>query len=328
MPQTQNQYLKRQQWAAMVVGALARDTVLPMAFTRFDANGFIGAEDDTVNFKLPGMTTARDYEWRTRNNPIVLDMISRTKVSITLNKHIISAVPVTDEENTLDLVSYANEVLLPQKNAVGEKMEGHLMTALRAAPFAGAAIDAAEADNPFKWALAVKAKLDRNGTPKQGRNLLLGGNAFNWLIESDKLLAYDKAQAQTAFREASFGRLAGFNVLDCTGILDDNEIFAAHPSALITANLAPNVDQGVVWGVRQRHQGFSMRVQRDYDTLFARGRSVVSTFAGFNSVNDEYQRDTQGKVVLADGVANVEDGTPILTGKNARGAKGTFTPTA
>lgn len=325
MAQTQNQYLKAKRYAAMLVGALERDTVLPMAFTRFGGENFKGAEGDTVTFRLPGMTTARDYEWRTRTNPIVLDLISRTEVSIKLDTHIYSAVPITDEENTLDLVSYAQEVLMPQKIAVGERYEGKIPAALRAVEWSevgGANIDAAEADDPYLWALKAKAKLDAQGTPAAGRRLLLGSNAYNWIVTSERLQKTDPGQMLTAFREATFGRIAGFDVVDAGIALDPNEIFAVHQSALVIANMAPDIPSGAVWGARQAYKGFALRVMRDYDANFLRDRSVVSTFSGISSVVDEYQRNADGSVKL-----DTAEGTPLLTGKNARGAKGTFTPT-
>jgi len=323
--QTQNQYLKAKKYAAALVGALERDTTLPMAFTRYDGNGFRGAQNDTVTFRLPGMTKARDYEFRSRNNPIVLDLVSRTEISIKLDTHMMSAVPITDEEETLDLEDYATEILLPQKDALAERYEGKIVTALRAVSWStvgGANIDAAEADEPFQWALHVKSVLDARGTPKRGRRLLVGSEAFNWIIQSDQLVQYDTAQAQTAFREATFGRIAGMEVVDASDSLDPTEIYAVHSSALVIANLAPNVPRGAVWGARQRHAGFSLRVMRDYDTNYARDRSVVSTFSGISSVLDEYVRDAQGVVLDPD------TGTPTLTGRNARGVKGTFTPAA
>src|SRR5690606_41781976 len=123
MAQNQNIYLKAKKWVAAAVGALERDTVLPMAFARYDGNGFVGAENDTVTWKLPGLTTARDYEFRTRNNPIVLDYITRTSVSIQLNEPVYNAIPITDEENTPDVTSFAEEIVTPQDHAGATTME-------------------------------------------------------------------------------------------------------------------------------------------------------------------------------------------------------------
>lgn len=313
-----NTYIKAAQYAALAVAALNRKTVLPQVFTRFDGRAFVGALDDTVTFKLPGVTVARDYEWRTRTNPIVLDKIGRTKVSIKLDTHTYSAVPITDEELTLDLSNFNVEVLTPQLQAVIERLEGKVMAGLRAAPFKVTTLDADAADDPYEWALGASATLDTQGTPSDGRKLLLGANAWKWLMMSEALTKYDPAQAQTAFRRATIAQIADFDVVK-SNRLAPNEIFATHSSALVLANVAPGNPDGAVYSASQAYEGMSVRVLRDYDPNFLRDRSVVSTFTGISSVNDEYLTDSNGLVL--DG-----DGNPQITGKNVRGAKGTFTP--
>lgn len=323
MAQIQNNYIKARKFAAMIVGALARDSVLPMAFTRYAGGGFVGAEDDTVTFKLPGVTTARDYEWRTRTAPIVLDMIGRTTVAIKLNTHLYNAVPITDEENTLDLTSFGQEILTPQVVAVRERAEMKTVKALQTLPFKTTDLNATAADDPYSFALYAKGVLDRQGTPRGNRNLLVGTNVQNWIMESDRIQKMDSAQTTTAFREATVARVAGFNIVDGGDLLGVNDIYAVHPSAMVIANVSPDVPKGAVWGAKASHQGFNMRIIRDYDSNFARDRSFVSTFAGWSSVNDEYQTTGSGvdRALVLD-----DDGNPVITGKNVRGARGTFVP--
>ena len=313
-----NTYIKPEKYAALAVGALDRTTVLPQVFTRYDGGNFVGAEDDTVSFKLPGVTQARDYEWRTRTNPIVLDKIGRTKIAIKLDTHTYSAVPITDEELTLDLTSFASEILDPQLTAVIERLEGKVMAGLRAAPFKVTNLAAASADDPFKKALAFKKALDKQFTPKGNRKLLVGANVAEWILGSESLQRYDSAAATTAYREATLGRLAGFDIVE-SARLTDNEFFAVHPSALVLANVAPANPDGAVYSSRQTYKGFGVRVLKDYDPNFLRDRSVVSTFTGISSVNDEYLTDVNGLVLDV-------DGNPQITTKNVRGAKGIFTP--
>lgn len=323
MAQNQNTYIKARKFAAMIVGALARDSVLPMAFTRYAGSGFVGAQDDTVNFKLPGITTARDYEWRTRTAPIVLDMIGRTTVDIKLDTHLYNAVPITDEENTLDLTDFGSEVLTPQVVAVRERAEMKTVKALRALPFKTTDLDASGTDDPYSFGLYAKGVLDRQGTPRGNRTLLVGTNVQNWIMESDRIQKMDPNQTGTAFREATVARMAGFNIVDGGQLLGVNEIHAVHPSAMVIANVSPDVPRGAVWGAKASHQGFNMRIIRDYDSSFARDRSFVSTFAGWSSVNDEYEFTGEGvdrELVLDD------EGNPVVTGKNVRGARGVFTP--
>jgi hypothetical protein len=315
-----NNYLKAAKYAALAVGALDSTTVLPQVFTKYDGGNFRGAEDDTVTFRLPGVTQARDYEWRTRTNPIVLDKIGRTKISIKLDTHTYSAIPITDEELTLDLENFVAEILDPQLVAVIERLEGKVMAGLRAAPFKTTNLAAAEADDPYKKALSFKKVLDKQFTPKSGRKLLVGANVAEWILGSDSLVKYDTAAATTAYREATLGRLAGFDIVE-SARLTDNEFFAVHPSALVLANVAPENPDGAVYSERRSYRGMGVRVLRDYDPNFLRDRSVVSTFTGISSVNDEYLTDANGLVLDV-------DGNPQITDKNVRGAKGTFTPAA
>lgn len=313
-----NTYLKAARYAALAVAALDRRVVLPNVFTKYDGGNFVGAEDDTVTFRLPGVTQARDYEWRTRTNPIVLDKIGRTKISIKLDTHTYSAVPITDEELTLDLTNFAQEILSPQLVAVVERLEGKVMAGLAAAPFKVTNLNAAAADDPYDWALDAAATLDDQHTPADGRKLLLGSNAWKWVMKSDSLVKYDPSQAQTAYRRAVAGEIAGFDIVKSSR-LGANDIYAVHPSALVLANVAPENPDGATYSARQQYEGFGVRVLKDYDPNFLRDRSIVSTFTGISSVNDEYQTDANGLVLDA-------DGNPQITGKNVRGAKGTFTP--
>lgn len=315
-----NVFVKAQKYIALALAELERETVLPNIITRFDGGNFRGAENDTVTFRLPGLIKdARDYEWRTRTSPIVLDQITRTKVNIDLDTHTYSAVPITDEELTLDVNSFADEVVAPQLVVVRSRLERKVLAALRAAPFAVTDLDADESDDPYSWALSVRNKLNVAGTPRGGRKLVVGTNVETWLLESDKLVQYDPSAAQSAFREATLGRIAGMDIVT-SEYIDEDEIFALHPSWGVLANVAPENPTGATYSARQSYGGYSLRVLRDYDPNFARDRSLVSTFTGINSVNDQYEYDPDGTVTI--GV----DGLPTLTGDNARGGKGTFTP--
>lgn len=314
-----NTYIKAPRYAALAVAALNRRVVLPSVVTRYDGGNFVGAMDDTVTFKLPGVTQARDYEWRTRTNPIVLDKIGRTSISIKLDTHTYSAVPITDEELRLDLTSFATEVLSPQLNALVDRLEGKVMAGLRAAPFKVTNLNAAAADDPFEKALEWEAALDASFAPADGRILLLGSNAWRWMAKSDALLKYDPSQARDAFRRSTLGQIANFEIVKSPRLLP-NEIFAIHPSALVLADVAPENPDGATYSYRTQAGGYGVRVLKDYDPNFLRDRSIVSTFTGISSVNDEYLVDANGLVLT--------DGNPTLTNKNVRGAKGTFTPAA
>jgi len=317
-----NTYIKAAKYAALAVAGLQRDSVLPNIVTRFDGGNFVGAQNDTVTFRLPGVTTARDYEWRTRTAPIVLDKIGRTKIDIILNTHTYNAVPITDEELTMDVQSFSSEILLPQLTAVRERLEAKVVTALRAAPFVNIALNAATADDPYKFALKARRVLNTSGAPQSNRVLLVGANVEEWILGSDRLQKMDPSGAQSAYREAVLARAAGFDILT-SSLVGDNDIFALHPTWAVLANVAPSVPEGVTYGATRQYEGYGLRVIKDYDPNYMRDRSVVSTFTGIASVNDEYattgSAETRALVLDA-------NGDPTFTTKNPRGARGTFTP--
>lgn len=337
LEQGHNTYIHAEKYVSLALAMLERDTVLPNIVTRFDGGAFRGAKDDTVNYRLPGITKARDYEWRTRTAGIEVDEIYRTKLSISIGTHVYSANHITDEELTLDIENFSAEVLEPQLTAVRERLESKVVAALAAAPFKKTDLDAtgsgATPTDPYRFALGAKSALDAQGTPHANRVLLVGTNVEPWLLDSDKLIRMDPPATLSAFREAALYRMAGFTILS-NQLIGANAIYALHPSWAVLANVAPEIPTGVVYGARRNYRGYSVRVIRDYDPNFLRDRSVISTFTGINSVNDEYDRYITADPRLADapatyGVGDIvvnADGEPVFTGDNVRGAKGTFTP--
>lgn len=328
-------YPKAEKRVQLALKALLQLSDLSDMVTRIDGGQFVGALGDEVFHTLDAATRARDYEWRTRNAPIVMDEIFRNKIAVRLTDHTYSGNKFTDEEEKLDLVSYSREILAVQVRALVRRLNNKVQTALSTAPFKITTLSAAAANDPFDKALEWQAALDDQGTPDDDRILLLGSNAFRWMAKADGIVKYDAEQARTVFRRGVFGEVAGFQVKKST-VLGPNEIYAVDRSWAVMANVAPVVPDGATWGARLQADGYGLRVIRDYDAAYLSDRSIVSTFTGISSVNDEYERHTAASATTANGLGDsAQKGDPVfdftnkvikLTGKNVRGAKGTFTP--
>lgn len=319
-----NTYLHPEKYAALALASLEKNAVLPMAFTRLDGSAFKGARDDKLTvFRTGGITRARDYEWRTRTDPIVLDRIARTETTIKMNDHIYNAIPITDEELSLDVRNFVEEVLSPQMDAVVQRAEGKVFRALTSENgFKRTDLTVDGSKRVLTELLGVKSVLDGQGTPKSGRTLIVGSNFANWIRASEDLLKYDPSQATTVFRQSTLGRVADFEILEST-MIEDDSFYAVHKSALVFANMAPQAPDGATYASRQSYNGWSLRVLKDYDPNFLRDRSIVSMFGGVAPVLDELkmEKDDLGIYVPA---LNT-DGEPEYTGKNVRGASGLFT---
>lgn len=317
-------FIKSEKYVGLGLAALEQFALLPNIFKRISGDSFRYAKDDTVHWTTGRVTTARDYEWRTRTAPIILDKIGQTRVNISLDTHIYQGVAVTNEQRTMDVRSFATEIVQPQVQALINRAEGKVVMGLRAADFKTPLPAVYENDDPYQWALRVRALLNSQGAPRAGRYLLVGANVENWLLRTERIAPPGSTpETSRAVRDAVLGRMADMDIVPVPA-LEDNEIFAVTRDALAIANVAPVKPEGVVDGAIRRYNNWSLLHTYNYDPSYQQNTSVLSTFMGVSSVNDELQVQRNATTKLPELVLDAE-GNPIPTGKNVRGAKGTLT---
>lgn len=317
-------FIKSDKYVSLGLAALYQMSVLPNFFKRVGGDIFKGAKNDTVNWVTGRVTTARDYEWRTRTEPIVLDKIGQTQVDIKLDTHLYQGVPLTNEQMTLDVKTFAREIVEPQVSALVARAEGKVVSGLRSADFKTPMGAFTEEDDPYKWALRVRQLLNSQGAPRSGRAFLVGAAVENWLLGSDRIAPPNVTPEQSrAIREAQLGRLAGFDIIPVPA-LEDDEVFAVTSDALIVANVAPERPRGAPQSARQAADGWSLLHTFGYQEMYQQDTSILSTFMGVNSVNDELQVERDADTKLPKLVLD-DNGDPIPTGKNVRGTYGRLT---
>jgi len=297
-----NTFLKSETIARTALGLLQREIVLPRLVWGYGAADFRGAKDDTVTLRLPAVLSARDYEWRTRGSAIVIDDLTEVGVDVTLDTHPYSAVAITDEQLTLDIVSFGEQVLMPQVRAVAERLENLIATTIEGAtvPAASALTHTIGTDDAYVTALAARTQLNLNNVPMSERVLLLGANLEADFLGSERLSDVDRSGSDSALRDASIGRVAGFTVVTSNAI-DPDAGYAFHRTAVAFGNVAPVVPDGVNAGASETYAGLAMRWIRDYDPNYLRDRSVVSSFAGAASVEDDGSENTRLVTINAPG---------------------------
>jgi len=294
-----NTFLSPDTLTGVAMERLRRELMLPRYVTRLGLADFRGRLNDTVNMRVPTILDARDYEWRTRNAPIVLDELTELSISVDLDKHIYSAVALTDEELTLDVFDFTAQVLTPQVIAVAEKIEALIATEMVGATYAAGPVvyteSATSAGTPFYMALVEARKiLNAAHVPPGDRVVLIGSDVEAAALKEEDLRRADASGGTQTLRRGELGQLAGFIIVTSHSIPADFAI-AFHRSAFVFANVAPVVPEGAVSGRSVAEGGIAMRYLRDYDPTYLRDRSVVSSFAGTASVNDT--RDDHGDLV-------------------------------
>ncbi|MER7905381.1 P22 phage major capsid protein family protein [Streptomyces sp. NPDC095614] len=279
-----NVFLKPEVITATSLGLLQREVMLPRLVWSDAISDFAGAKNDTVSIRVPARLEAREYGWRNnRSSEIVLDELAETKIDVTLNHDIYSAVAVTDEQLTLDIRDFGTQVLAPQTYAIARAVEDLLVSTIEGATYATTVT--IDEDNPFKAAVAARTALNKAEVPRDGRVLLVGADVEAAMLNSELLKRVDESGSDGALREATIGRYAGFTVVGSNAI-DPGTAYAFVRSAFIFAMRAPVIPAGVSFGQSMSDQGIAMRWIRDYDPMRLRDRSVLNTFVGSAVVRD------------------------------------------
>jgi hypothetical protein len=279
------------------LGMVGRELLGPDLITRVSDDFFKGAQNDTVSMRVGNLrAVARDYDFRSRTAPIVLDDIEGgDTIPITLDRHVYSATGLTDEQLTLDNIEFATDVLTPQVEAVVGNYEDKVVAAFRAAQVADT-VTATLATDPHLVAIEARRLMNAHKVaPYGGRIFLVGSDVEAAWLTSDRLSNADNiGDVSAAVREATIGRLAGAPVV-VHPELDPNEAYYFHKSSFVMGSVAPVAPRGAVVSAATSRNGYSARWLMDYDPNFLRDRSVVSSFIGINEILDE--RDANGDIV-------------------------------
>lgn len=315
---------------------LQRELVIPNLVTRVGDEFFVGAKDDTVTLRIPGLyATAHDYEWRTRTADIEFDDIEGGEgVTVRLDTHSYSATELTDEHMTLDGIDFATEVLAPQVAAVVNRFEAKTLAGFRGALIKNS-LTFDGSDDPHLVALEAKRLMDREKVaPAGGRVFLVGSDIAAQFLASDRLSRADSIGtdgANSAVRDAVIGKLANANVIESSS-LDPGEGYYFHKTGIVLGSVAPKVPSGAVTGARLAKDGFAVRWIQDYYANRLVDRSVVSSFLGVNDVRDERNEDgtllTEADAIPDPDGAGPLTATPAVVRRNVRIVKLNGTPGA
>jgi hypothetical protein len=305
-----NSYLKATRIAAASLGLLEREIILPALVWRDAGGDFAGAFGDTISLRVPARTTARTRTFRGARptasegqGVIVMDELTETKVDVSLDTAPYSAVAITDEELTLDIVNFGEQVLAEAvENAVAAEMvgatypTGHSVT-----------LDTTE---PYNSVVDARVALNKANVPMTDRYIVVGADMEGVFLKSEHLNRVDASGTDSMLRQATIGRLAGFEAVIVSNALPANVGFAFHKTAYVLSMRAPAVPDGATFGSSRSFEGLAMRWIRDYDFRNVQDRSLIDTYIGTN--------------IVADGAGTNEVQTVTITGTPTGG---TFTLT-
>jgi hypothetical protein len=299
-----NTFIKASKVVLAGLGVLQRETILPQLVWKDGIGDFSGAYNDTVSVRVPAYMVARTRTLRA-GTPLTMDNFEETKVDVTLDKDVYKGVNISDEEMTLDIADFQAEVGDPVLRAIVTGVEDALADEITGANYA-TTVDFDDTD-PYHSITSARKALNDANVPASGRVLVVGSSIEQFILEALKD-APGAASDQSALRDATIGRYAGFQIVSHNSIPPD-EAYAFHKTAFILVTRAPIVPAGATWGASQSYQGLSLRVLRDYDPLYVRDRYIGSVYVGTAVVNDYGDINNDGQFVPD---ATPGSGTPIL----------------
>lgn len=286
-----NTFIKATRIAAQALGLLEREIVLPALVWRDAGGDFKGAAGDTISIKVPARTTARRRTLRGARSAssegtgiIEMDELTQTKVDVTLDEAIYNAIPVTDEELTLDIGTFGTDILLPQVRAVAEGLEEKVAEEMLGATYATTLT--VDSTDPYFTLVDARAALNKANVPMSDRIVVLGADVETAFLKSEHLSKVDQSGSEGALRDAVIGRVAGFGTIYTSNALPPDVGFVFHRTAYVLSMQAPPVPDGASYGASQSYQGLAMRWLRDYDFRNVQDRSLVDVYAGTNIVAD------------------------------------------
>lgn len=294
-----NEFIKAAQIVQAAILLLQREIVLPrLVWRQADAN-FVGALDDTITLRVPAILQARSRTMRS-DTPLTFDSLAESAVPVKLDTHIYSGIKIRDEELTLDIRDFAAQVLAPQIRSVAEGLEDVVATALEGADPLADDIDFTEGvDEPFDVLIDARRELNKLDIPMEGRVFLCGANVEAAMLKSERVSRVDQSGTDSALREATLNRLAGFTIVGSNAV-DEDFGAAFHRTAVALGIVAPELPEGATSKSRVSLDGLAMRYLRDYAPENSTGpvdRSLVDAFTGAVSVEDKSDPSSAGNYV-------------------------------
>lgn len=277
-------FLKPETLVNASLGVLERDLVL-LALTWRDAEanfqGNVGPKGDKISIRVPGrMTIGRELPWRTKNRQIITDDIREGSIDIQLDTYAYKAVDLLDEELTLDVEPFGQRVLAPMTQAVAELLENKVASEIRGAPYGETIEIAATGDRALYNALIdARTYLNSNFVPRDGRVAVMGSNVEARALKDPTLVDVDRSGSSAALREASIGRIAGFELFG-TDNIDPNAVYVFHRTSFPTVLRAPKPARGVAFASSASFNNISLTYWEDYNSTNASDRAFVGTFFG------------------------------------------------
>lgn len=271
--------------SAVALELLQRSLVLPKTVTNVPGNEFVGPNGGTITLRVPQPSTAR-----TQASPgaaLTADDVSEIPVDVALS-HVYHLKNITDQELSYNLEDFARQITKVQVGAVAAGAEDKLISVMNGlAAEAGYQFDLSPVDedeDTKNVILKAREFLGANNAPMADRYLAVSSSIATRLLHL--LTPVNESGSSDALRDATIGRIYGFQVVECPALTAGTAI-AYHKSGFAFADRAPAQPRGATSSSLADGQGISLRQVFQYDAGHAQDQSLVSTMVGAAAVYED-----------------------------------------
>ena len=286
--------------AARGIATLYNTIVLAgLVWRDFDAD-FTGAQGDTVNVRKPAVLASSLFDQTARTTTYQ----DATESSVALNLDKLRHVPfyVTDEQMTLEISDFQQQLLDPAMQTLAQDIDGDLAEGLVDAAEGGSGggtvnitDDPATTDTANYVLRKAREILQRKKMPVLNRYAVLSPEAETVTLGDVVFLTAQNAGTTDALREAIVGRAFGMDTYGSQafgfgpGDMGQADGIAFHQSAMILATRPLDQPRGVPDGLISRADlnGLSLRVIYSYDHDAKKDKITVDILYGLLAARPE-----------------------------------------
>lgn len=289
-----NQLFTPEAAARSSIAALRYLSVLPRTVNQNFGNEFVAGAGQVVNVPKPvELTTpeARVYTKanRTARDAIVFDEVSQGFVPVKIEDQVYKAIREPDDFATFTLPRAEREVIATLAQSVTARITKYLLDEMNgvatAAAGEGGAITVADDGSDILAALIkTRQVLNKRNVPMTGRTLAVSPEVESLLLNLPQLQKVNESGDASLLREATVGRLFGFNIVVDPGLSAGYAVaYDKDAFVLVTRPSAP--PKGASFTSSLSQDGFSLRWLQHYNPLQLEDQVIIDTFVGAETLD-------------------------------------------
>lgn len=279
-----------EQAARSTLAALRWLSVLPRTVRQDFSQEFVAGRGQTVNVRGPvSVGEARVYTKanRTARDAIVFDDLSDVLYPVTLEDQVYKAVRLPDDFATFTLASMEAQVLRPQAESVVDAIAAPLideMTGITTDP----GIDTVLPDGSNFRTCLIQARrvLNERQVPLPNRTVAVGPGVEEAALQDELLQKVNESGSSETLRQATIGTLFGFTIVADIH-LPEGFAIAYNADAFAHVTRPSRNPEGAGASATVAQDGFALRWLRHYNPLQLEDQSVVDTFVGASTLDEE-----------------------------------------